>query len=326
MNLLITGANGFIGKALTRRLLDRPISLPNCSEVATRLTLLDLRFEGDETPGVRRLTGSIADPSVISRAFEQPVDIVFHLASVPGGMAEQNYELARLVNIDATLNLLEASRTQARAFSKPPTFVFASSIAVLGNALPALVDDSTPPRPRMSYGAQKLIGEILLEDFHRRGWINGRALRLPGVVARPPQPTGQLSAFMSDIIRELAAGRRFFCPIAADSTLWLISVSCAVENLLRAAALDTTSLTQAAGNGRPVWTLPALQTSLAQLVDAIAQVCGHDAKRRVSFGSDATLQAHFGRYPPLHTPAAESVGFAHDGDLPTLVQRALEGA
>jgi nucleoside-diphosphate-sugar epimerase len=245
--------------------------------------------------------------------------VVFHLASIPGGMSEQHYELARQVNLDATMNLLEAARAQTIASSKPVTFVFASSIAVLGAQLPAVVDDATPLRPKLTYGSHKLIGEILLDDFNRRGWVDARSIRLPGIVARPPQRMGQLSAFLSDIFRELAAGRTYACPVSADSTSWLMSVHCVVDNLLHAA-----TLAPSASRDRCVWTLPALRTSMSQLVAAIAEVYGSEVLSRVTYGSNAALEANFGRYPPLRTPAAEAAGFAHDGDLATLVRRALQ--
>lgn len=317
MNLLITGANGFVGKALARRLLTEELP-PGLAGPPLRVTLLDLTFDGPEMPRVRRLPGSIADPEVLARAFEEPVDVVFHLASIPGGMAEQQYALAREVNLDATVRLLEAARAQALASSKPATFVFASTIAVFGSPLPALVDDATPLRPKLTYGAQKLVGEILLEDFHRHGWIQGRAVRLPGIVARPPQRTGQLSAFLSDIIRELAAGNSYACPVAAESTTWLMSLPCIVDNLLHAAVMGA----EACRESR-VWTLPALRMSMMELVAAIAQVHGSEVLNRVTYSSNPALEANFGRYPPLKTPTAQAAGFKHDGDLPTLVRRAL---
>jgi nucleoside-diphosphate-sugar epimerase len=318
MNLLITGASGFIGSALSNRLLSSTAALPAGLGPIGRLTLMDLRFEGPEIPRVRRLSGSIDDPALLARAFDTPVDVVFHLASVPGGSAELNYELGRRVNVDATIKLLEAARAQVTAGSKPPVFVFASTIAVLGSPLTAPVNDTTPLRPQLTYGAQKLLGEILLSDFSRRGWADGRSVRLPGIVARPPQRTGQLSAFMSDIIRELAAGRSYVCPVAADSTTWLMSVQCIVDNLLNAAVLPT-----AACSDTRVWTLPALHTSMAELARAVADVHGRDVLERVSYQSNPALEANFGRYPPLSTPAADAVGFRHDGDLPTLVRRAI---
>ncbi len=318
MNLVITGANGFIGRALTNRLMQEGAASAAGLDAIGRLTLVDLGFEGPELPRVRRLHGSIADPAVIARAFDTPVDVLFHLASIPGGTAEQNYELGRQVNVDATLNLLEAARAQSIAASKPVRVVFASSIAVLGAPLPPLVDDATPLHPKLTYGAQKLIGEVLLEDFSRRGWVDSRSIRLPGIVARPPQRTGQLSAFLSDIFRELAAGRPFACPIPATSTSWLMSVHRVVDNFLRAAVLPASALSQTR-----VWTLPALCPSMQELVAAIAEVYGSDVKSRVTYGFNPALEANFGRYPPLKTPAADAAGFAHDGTLAELVRRAL---
>jgi len=180
------------------------------------------------------------------------------------------------------------------------------------------VDDSTPPQPKLTYGAHKLIGEILAADFDRRGWIDARCVRLPGIVARPPQRTGQMSAFLSDIIRELAEGRPYVCPVAAGSTTWLMSVHGIVDNLLHAASMAA----QQRGDAR-VWTLPALRSSMTELVAAIAAVHGSDRLGLVSYVSNAALEANFGRYPPLSTPAADAAGFRHDGDLPTLVRRAL---
>jgi nucleoside-diphosphate-sugar epimerase len=321
MNLMITGAGGFIGRALTARLLNDSVPLPAGIGPVGRLTLLDLGFEGPELTRVRRLSGSIADPTVLARAFDTPVDVVFHLASIPGGTAEQHYELGRQVNLDATLGLLERAREQTAATGRAPVFVFASSIAVLGAPLPARVDDLTAPHPQLTYGAHKLVGEILAADFDRRGWLDARCVRLPGIVARPPQRTGQLSAFMSDIIRELAAGRPFTCPVSAESTTWLMSVPCIVDNLLHAAALGR----DARPAGR-AWTLPALRSSMTELVAAIAAVYGSDRTGLVRFESHAALEANFGRHPPLFTPAAEAAGFRHDGDLETLVRRALQPA
>ncbi|MGA2190194.1 MAG: NAD-dependent epimerase/dehydratase family protein [Steroidobacteraceae bacterium] len=319
MNLLITGANGFIGRALTRRLLGHSALLPAGLGPLDRLTLMDLSVEDPGLPRVRRVAGSIADPAVIAQALDAPVDVLFHLASIPGGMAEQDYELGRRINLDATLGLLEAVRAQAPSASQLTTFVFASSIAVLGSPLPARVDDATPLRPALSYGAQKLIGEILAEDFDRRGWVHARSVRLPGIVARPPQRTGQLSAFLSDIIRELAQGRSFACPVSADSTTWLMSVHRVVDNLLHAALIPASACRETR-----VWTLPALHMSMSQLVDAIAGVHGSEVLARVSYASNPALEANFGRYPPLATPAADAAGFAHDGNLAALVRRALE--
>jgi len=207
MHVLVTGANGFVGHALCKRLIAEGSVHGRRIE---RLSALDLDFGGEAPPAngvLRRHAGDLADSAWLKSVLAgAPVDLVFHLASIPGGSAEANYALARRVNLDATIDLLERGQAQVAGGGPPPVFVFASTIGVFG-AMPPLVSEDAPPRPAMTYGAQKLVGEILIDDFSRRGWVDGRSLRIPGVLARPPAPSGQLSAFLSDIIRELAAGR-----------------------------------------------------------------------------------------------------------------------
>lgn len=317
MHIVISGAAGFVGRALVARLLrdhaagTRPVSL---------LTLLDISFpEAAVDAKVRQVEGSIADAAVVARAFEQHVDLLVHLASIPGGTAEQNYTLARDVNLHGTLHLLEACKAQVERGGPVPRVVFASTIAVFGSPMPAVVDDDTPMRPAMSYGAHKLMGEIAVADFTRRGWCNGLSLRLPGVLARPPARTGQLSAFLSDLMRDPAAGRDVCCPMAPGATTWAASTPNIVDNLLHAATLDTTSL--------PVHralTLPALRFSMAELVDALVEVHGPQVRAHVSFAPEPRIEALFGCFPPLRTPAADAAGFRHDGDLATLAHRSIE--
>jgi nucleoside-diphosphate-sugar epimerase len=317
MHIVITGANGFVGKALSAR-LQRDGHLGGRSISA--LTLLDTGFVSQPSASfVEQQVGSIADPGVVKGAFERAVDVVVHLASIPGGTAEQQYELGRDVNLQGTTFLLEQARLQTECGGVAPVFVFASTIAVFGYPMPEIVDDDTPLQPQMTYGTQKLIGEMLVADFTRRGWVDGRSLRLPGVLARPPARTGQLSAFMSDIIRELAAGRRFTCPTSERATTWASSIGNIVDNLLHASVVDGSRLPI-----RRSLTLPTQSFTFGQLVDAIAQVHGSNRRELVTWAPDERIESLFGRFPPLMTPAADAAGFRHDGDLPTLVRRALE--
>lgn len=277
--------------------------------------LFDINAPGIvDDPRCDVVVGSLSDVGCVESAFRLPIDIVFHLASVPGGLAEQEYETGRAVNLDGTLNLLEGARRQAR----PPRFVFASSVAALGGPLNDSVDDNTPLRPVLTYGAHKQIGEILVSDFSRRGWIDGIALRLPGIVARPPLNTGQLSAFMSDIIRTLAAGEEYVCPVSPHATMWLMSIPRLVDNLLHAAALSP----DLAEQGQAL-TLPALHLAIGQLVNAVAAQFGSHIKSLVSYQPQRALEEKFGRYPMLFTSVADRLGFAHDGDARALVLNAL---
>lgn len=322
MHALITGANGFVGRALAARLA-RDGHLGR--RTLTRLSLVDLAFPDQPAQEgiVHRHAGDLADSAALDAALGGAApDAVFHLASIPGGTAEADYALARRVNLDATLGLLERGQAQVQAGGAAPRFVFASSIAVFG-AMPqaVTVTDDTLPRPVMTYGVQKLVGELLVDDFSRRGWVDGCSVRLPGVLARPPARTGQLSAFLSDIIRELAAGRPFVCPTAPGATTWASSLPNVVDNLVHAALIDV-----AANGGRRTWTLPTSRFSMAELVAVIAEVYGTDAQKLVRFEPDAAIEARFGRFPDLEARAGDAAGFRADKSLHELVRRALEPA
>lgn len=310
MHILVTGAGGFIGRHLVARLLDEssPFSVDKLTAMDLNLDLLP------DHPRVHRITGSFADAALLDKALATPADLVFHLASVPSGLAESNYELGVEANVFGTLALLNKLRDQGNC----PAVVFASSIAVYGKPAVSEVTDETLPTPNLSYGAQKVIGETLVADHARRQWIKGCSVRLPGIVARPPEPNGAVSIFFSDLIRCLAHGEPFTCPVSAQARSWLMSVGCVVDNLVHAAGLEQ-------DNCR-TWTLPALHISIADLVAAIGGAFpDHDAQNLITYAPDPWVEENFGSYPPLRCPQAEAAGFHHDGAIETLVTEALRG-
>jgi nucleoside-diphosphate-sugar epimerase len=312
MRVVVIGGEGFIGQALVSRLRHGG-SIGGAR--ASLITVLDQRIgaRGAES-GMRYLEGDISDPALIAQSIEGGVDCVFHLASVPGGAAEQNFELGLRVNLHATLGLLEVLRQS----QSKPILVFASSIGIYGVPLPEVVDEDTIPLPTLSYGAQKLIGEYLVADYSRRGFVDGRSVRIPGIVARPPS-VGLLSLFLSDLIRELSAGRSFVCPVAPEGMSWFMSRPCIVDNLLHAASLPAAQVQR-----QRTWLLPVQHVSIANIVAAIARVHGQEVLGRVSYAPNAALQAQFANYPPLLCPKSEAAGFRHDGTIEKLITRALE--
>jgi nucleoside-diphosphate-sugar epimerase len=319
MRWLVTGANGFVGRALVRRLLSQ--GLPG-GRALTQLAVTD--FSLDECPAdprLLRLPGDLTRPDTWSDAFTMPLDGIVHLASVPGGTAEAQPALARAVNLDATQSLLDHCQALTERGGGAPRFVFASTIAVYGAALPPEVTDQTPAAPHMVYGAHKLMAEIAVAHASRRGWIDGVSLRLPGILVRPPAPTGQLSAFLSNFIRELAHGRPFECPTSPGATTWASSLSCVVDNLLHAAVVDAERLPPSRS-----LLLPTLRLSMTELADAIGRVHAVPAQALVRWSPDEHIETLFGKFPPLRTTAAEGAGFVSDGDGDTLVRRALEPA
>lgn len=318
MHVLITGGDGFVACALQQRLLAEGVA----GQKLTRLTLIDRRFAAEPAASaVHQIIGSITDPAILEQAFAQPVDILFHLASLPGGAAEKDFAAGLEVNLGATLGLLEQARKQAQQHAHAPMMVFSSSIAVYGEPGQQTIDDATPMQPHLSYGAHKLASEILIKDYSRRGWVDGRILRLPGIVARPPTPSGLLSAFMSEVFWRLAAGERFVCPVSREATAWWMSVHCCVDNLLHATTLSQEQLAQ-----RRDYALPVLHLSMAQLIDALAQTYGTDRLALVEYAPNAQLEAGFGRQPPLDARTAQAAGFTHDGSVAQLIRNAITGA
>lgn len=318
MHVVVTGANGFVGAALCRRLQaqgqlhGRPIE---------RLSALDLGF-GDPPASagrVHRHAGDLADPAWLNSVLaDRPVDVVFHLASIPGGSAEAQPALARRVNLDATLDLLDRGRAQVAQGGPAAIFVFASSIAVFG-PMAGPVHDDTLPRPAMTYGAQKWIGEIAVDDHSRRGWVTGRSLRIPGVLARPPARTGQLSAFLSDMIRDGLAGRPFTCPMSPEATTWASSLPNVIDNLVHAA-----QPTLPGAPARRTFTLPTLRFAMHELAQAIGAVRAEPGEP-LRYAPDARIESLFGAFPPLESRASLEAGFVADADLCTLVRRSMEG-
>ncbi|WP_249674274.1 NAD-dependent epimerase/dehydratase family protein [Pseudomonas abieticivorans] len=312
MRVLITGANGFVGRQLALQLLQHG-SL--CGRAIGALRLLDTDLTGfADDPRLRLHPGNITDAALIRRVLADGIDVVFHLVSVPGGAAEQDYAAGYQVNLLASLELLDQLRNTAR----PPVLVYASSIAVYGDALPARMDETALTQPQLSYGAHKLMVETALCDLARRGEVDGRALRLPGIVARPRQPNGLRSAFMSDLLHAFAAGEPYTCPVSPQATAWWMSARCCVNNLIHAAELCELPF-----DSQRVWQLPVLQLSMAQVIDALAARFGEAGRALISFAPDAHLQALFGAMPPLKSPRARAAGFCHDGNAAHLVRHAL---
>ncbi|HEX8606899.1 MAG TPA: NAD-dependent epimerase/dehydratase family protein, partial [Pseudoduganella sp.] len=281
----------------------------------TRLTLVDRRFAGPPVdPRVHLIHGDFGAEPVLDAMFDQPVDVLFHLACVPGAEAERDSALGYRVNLMAPLALFERAAAQART----ARIVYASSIAVYGSALPGTVDDATPPKPAISYGAHKLVGEIVLADLSRRGLVDGISLRLPGIVARPGLSAGHGSAFMSAIMRAAQAGEHYTCPVSPAAACWWMSLRSCIDNLVHAAAVDSALLPE----GRVI-TLPVLRLTVEEVIAALARRFGAQSVAGIRSQPDADIERLFGRMPVLASGIAERLGFAHDGDSDTLIERAL---
>ncbi len=237
------------------------------------------------------VVGDIADPALIDKLFERPLHRLFHLAGIVSGRAEADFALGKRINLDASIALLERCRQQAEHGGPMVRFIYTSSIAVFGTPLPQRIDDSTQALPTLSYGTHKRVIELLIDDYTRRGFVDGRALRLSGVVPRPPLQNGALSAFNSDLIREPLAGRDYVCPVGPEATLWLASLRCTLGNLVRLADIDAREL-----GAQRALTAPALAVRVADIVAGLGRIDGA-APARVSYAAQPELAAQFGRWP-----------------------------
>ena len=310
MKILITGGGGFLGFKLARTLLARG---KLGGKAITGVTLLDGAFPPSASEvKVKAVTGDISDPKVIASVCTPDTEAVFHLAAVVSGAAEADFDLGMRVNLQGTLLLLE----QMRKCAKPPRVVFTSSVAAFGGELPAVLDDSTIANPQTSYGTQKVVGEYLLGDYTRKGFLDGRSLRLPTIVVRAGKANAAASSFASAVIREPLNGVDYACPVAPETDVWLLSPRRVVDAFIHAWELPS----DAWGNRRVI-NLPGITASVAQMVDAMKSVAGDKAAKRVAYKADERIRNIVKTWPVrFKTPRALEMGFKPDPDVQSVIR------
>jgi len=331
-NVLVTGGAGFLGSRLARHLLavgsievassgTRPLS---------RLTLIDREPVAAELAADQRVAtfrGDLAellDPARMDTAQERRdalagADVIFHLAAAVSAECEADFDLGIRMNVRATESLLASSR----ALGTSPVVVFASSVAVFGSSpehpLPAVVDDHTMPNPQSSYGAQKVIGEQLMADYTRKGFVHGRTVRLMTVCVRPGRPNAAASGFLSGIIREPLAGERAICPVTPQTEVALASPARAIDGLLCAAAAS-----DQAWGGRTAVNLPALTVRVADMVAALERVAGPEASALIDWMPDPLLAGIVTSWPARFcADRAARLGLSPDPDFDSVIRMHL---
>ena len=319
MEVLITGGAGFLGSKLARQLLARgtlagPSGQP---EKISRITLLDqVAAQGFDDPRIAVMTGDAADAAVIAKALTPSVQSVFHLAAVVSGEAESDFDLGMRINLDATRILLE----QARKNGNRPRVVFTSSVAVFGGDLPPKVLDTTPATPQGSYGAQKAMCELMVTDYSRKGFVDGRSLRLPTVTVRPGKANKAASSFASGIIREPLNGVVSICPVPPDTKVWALSPRSTVHNLIHAHELESAAFGTAGAVN-----LPGLTTTVGEMVAAMGRVAGAETMKLVEWKEDPAILKLVRTWPgDFVTARAVKMGFVHDANFDEVVKAYME--
>lgn len=320
MHILVIGAAGMVGRKLLAALVKagkvggKPID---------RLTLADVVApsapEGS-AGAVEALAADLASPGVAASLAAKRADLIFHLAAIVSGEAEADFEKGYRINLDGTRFLLEAIRLESAKAPYKPHLVFTSSIAVFGAPYPEAIGDEFFTTPLTSYGTQKAIGELLLNDYSRRGFVDGVGIRLPTIVVRPGKPNAAASGFFSSILREPLSGMEAVLPVSRDARHWFASPRAAVGFLIRAAEIDTSLL-----GWRRTLSVPGLSATVGDEIEALRRVAGEKAVKLIREVPDATITRIVAGWPRnFDTRRALSLGFVAETSFDEIIRAHID--
>lgn len=316
MKVLITGGAGMIGSKLAARLVaDAAVGGQPIDEIKLFDVVEAAPLDSDSTRVVSE-TGDLRSVETVRQLIAEKPDLIFHLAAVVSGEAEQDFDKGYGINLDGTRNLLEAIRHEGHR----PRFVFASSIAVFGAPFPESIPDDFFCTPMTSYGTQKACCELLLSDYSRREFLNGVALRLPTICVRPGKPNAAASGFFSNIIREPLAGQEAVLPVGEDVLHWHASPRAAVGFLLHAASMDTEPL-----GTRRALAMPGLAVTVGEQIEALRRVAGEAVVARIRREPDDFIQKIVAGWARrFDAQRALDVGFRADSSFEEIIRNHID--
>src|SRR6185295_18186871 len=316
MNILIIGGAGMVGRKLAERLArDGELG----GGAISNLTLYDVvepAVPASAKVPVRVMTGDLPAAGEAGRLVADRPDVIFHLAAIVSGEAEQDFDKGYRINLDGTRSLLEAVRITGYV----PRLVFASSIAVFGAPFPAAIGDEFFTTPLTSYGTQKAIGELLLADYSRRGFFDGIGLRLPTICIRPGKPNKAASGFFSNILREPLSGHEAVLPVSESVMHWHASPRAAVEFMRHAATIDTAKV-----GARRALTMPGLAVTVGEQIAALKKVAGDKVVARIRREPDPFIEQIVAGWPRNFSPKrALELGFKADASFEDIIRHHIE--
>ncbi|HEY4368858.1 MAG TPA: D-erythronate dehydrogenase [Steroidobacteraceae bacterium] len=322
MKVVVTGGTGFLGLRLARRILERGslIGPTGRSQPISAITLFDSQFPGELPqldPRVTLVKGDIAERSVVAGLIDRPDIAVFHLASIVSAGAEQDFELAMRVNVDGHFNILEALRRVGSC----PRYVFTSSMAVYGgDGALGKVHDHTRQVPQTTYGMTKAMGELLVNDYSRKGFIDGRSARLGMVVVRPGKPNRAASGFASGVIREPLSGIDYVLPVPLATKIAIAGYRTIVEGLLALHDVAGEKL----GSDRAV-TLPSLSVTVTQMIESMRRVAAGRKLGTIREEPDAQTMAIVSGWPAeMGSERAAAIGLPGDDGIDSIIRAYIE--
>jgi nucleoside-diphosphate-sugar epimerase len=319
MHILIIGAAGMVGRKLTDALV-------KAGELGgkgiERLTLADVVMPAKPAFGgaVEAIATDLSAPGAAAALTAKRPDLIFHLAAIVSGEAEADFEKGYRINLDGTRELLEAVRKEGAKSPYKPRLVFTSSIAVFGAPFPEAIGDEYFSTPLTSYGTQKAIGELLLNDYSRKGFLDGVGIRLPTIVVRPGKPNAAASGFFSNILREPLVGQEAVLPVSRDVRHWFASPRAAVGFLLHAASMDTTAL-----GWRRTITAPGLTATVGEEIDALRRAAGDKAVALIREEPNETIVRIVAGWPRnFDAKRALSLGFRAESSMDEIIRAHVE--
>lgn len=310
--IIITGGAGFLGQKLAHQLLAQQ------SLVFDQLLLLDIIEANipNNDERVKSIALDIANKEEVAKLIDDQCIAIFHLAAIVSSHAESDFDLGMEVNFDITRNLLEICRHS----SPKVKFIFTSSLAVFGGALPEVITDGSAVTPQSSYGTEKAMGELLVNEYIRKGFVDGCVVRLPTICVRPGKPNKAASSFVSSIIREPLQGDTAICPVKPELQLWLSSPVLVINNIIHAATLNAENF----GSSRTI-NLPGITVSVEEMLQTLKVVGGDEAYQRVEFKEDEGVNKIVSSWPgKFDVSSAQKMGFIQNKDFSEIIQEFIK--